>query len=69
MKELMLLVEMRYRPLDEEQRLAEARARRRREFVRRQRLGVLLIGLAVLVYRLTMVPRSWWFPAGWWRLW
>ena len=65
----MLLVEMGYRPLDEEQRRAEARVQRRREFVRRQRLGVLLIGLAVLAYRLAMVPRGWWFPAGWWRLW
>jgi hypothetical protein len=37
--------------------------------MRNQRLGLVLVALAVLVWRLAMVPRGWWFPAGWWRLW
>ena len=38
-------------------------------FRRYQRFGLLLVALAVLLWRLTQVPRGWWFPAGWWRLW
>lgn len=36
---------------------------------RSQRLGLTLLALAVLAWRLLLVPRGWWFPAGWWRLW
>lgn len=37
--------------------------------LRSQRVGLVLVALAVLVWRLAHVPRGWWFPAGWWRLW
>ena len=36
---------------------------------RSQRVGLVLVALAVLAWRLAHVPRGWWFPAGWWRLW
>lgn len=43
--------------------------RARMEIVRRQRVGLGLVALAVLAWRLAHVPLGWWFPAGWWRLW
>ena len=42
---------------------------RLRTFLRNQRFGLVLVALVVLAWRLAQVPRAWWFPAGWWRLW
>ena len=50
-------------------RLRSARRRDAQAMRRSQRLGLTLLALAVLAWRLLLVPRGWWFPAGWWRLW
>ena len=54
---------------DEQKQRVEEPTHRFIEFVRNQRFGLLLVAVAVLLWRLTQVPRGWWFPAGWWRLW
>lgn len=66
----MLLVKARNKPIvGEQKQRVEEPTHRRIEFVRNQRLGLVLVALAFLLWRLTQVPRGWWFPAGWWRLW
>jgi hypothetical protein len=52
----------------EQQRQARRDAQQR-VFRRNQAIGVLLVALAILVFRLLHTPSGWIFPAGWWRLW
>ncbi len=40
-----------------------------RVFRRNQAIGLLLLALVALVYRLLHAPSGWIFPAGWWRFW
>ncbi len=59
----------RLQSLNTRQKRAARRDEQRRLFRRNQAIGVLLIALAVLVYRLLRTPSGWIFPQGWWRLW
>lgn len=56
------------RPYLDEQAEAEARAAARARFHRNQAIGVLLVLLAALAWRLFHANLSWLFPPGWWRL-
>lgn len=47
----------------------QRRDEQRRVFGRNQAIGVLVLAIAVLAYRLLHAPAGWIFPAGWWRLW
>jgi len=62
-------VDNRLQSLDVQQQRAARRDEQRRLFRRNQAIGLLLIALAVLIYRLLHTPSGWIFPAGWWRLW
>ena len=46
-----------------------AREVQTRAFRRNQSIGLLVIALAILAYRILHTPAGWLFPAGWWRLW
>jgi len=62
-------VNNRLQSLDTRQQRTARREEQRRLFRRNQAIGLLLIALAVLIYRLLRTPSGWIFPAGWWRLW
>jgi uncharacterized ion transporter superfamily protein YfcC len=46
---------------------AEAREAQRATFRRNQVIGVLIIGIAILIWRLLHTNPAWLFPTGWWR--
>jgi hypothetical protein len=52
----------------DEQTEAAARAAARARFNRNQAIGILLVLLAALAWRLLHANLSWLFPPGWWRL-
>ena len=62
-------MENRLRSLDVEQDREARRERQRRLFGRNQMIGLLVVALGVLVYRLLVIPAGMLFPVGWWRLW
>ncbi len=59
----------RLQPLNVQQERANSRERQRLLFRRNQYLGLLVVALGILVYRLLQIPSGTLFHAGWWRLW
>jgi hypothetical protein len=62
-------MDSRFESYDLQQKRELTREAQRKHFRRNQAIGLLLIAMAVLVYRLLHTPSGWIFPAGWWRLW
>jgi hypothetical protein len=54
---------------DVQQNRRARRVEQLRLFRRNQAIGLLLVAVMVLAYRLSRVPHGWLFPPGWWRLW
>ncbi len=59
----------RLKPLHQVQVAKARRDEQHRLFDRNQATGLLLIALAVLIFRLLRTRSGGIFPAGWWRLW
>jgi len=62
------MVERRIKPYLEQQAEQEAREEQRRLTRRNQALGLALIAVAILVWRIFHTNPQWIFPVGWWRL-
>jgi hypothetical protein len=58
----------RIKPYLEQVAEAEAREAQRAAFRRNQVIGILIVAVAILVWRLCHTNLSWLFPPGWWRL-
>jgi hypothetical protein len=58
----------RIKPYLEQVAEAEARAAQKAAFWRNQVIGVLIVALAMLAWRLFHTNLAWIFPPGWWRL-
>jgi hypothetical protein len=61
------VVETRIKPHDQQVAEAARRAVQRGQYRRNQVFGLLLIALAILVWRLFHTNPKWIFPPGWWR--
>ena len=62
------MADQRIRPYLDEQAEAKARAAARARFNRNQAIGILLVLLAALAWRLFHTNLTWLFPPGWWHL-
>jgi len=62
------MIDREIKPYLEEVAEAQRRMELRRAFRRNQALGLLLVGAAILIWRLLHTPGGWLFPVGWWRL-
>jgi hypothetical protein len=62
-------MENRVQGLDVRRDREARREGQRRLFGRNQAIGLLVVALGVLVYRLVVMPAGTLFPAGWWLLW
>jgi len=61
------MVDRRIKPFKQQAVEQARRAAQRRVFRRNQVFGLLLIALAILVWRLFHTNAGWIFPPGWWR--
>ncbi len=61
------MVESRIKPYFEEQAEMARRAKQTRVYKRNQAIGLVLVALAILVFRLFRTNPKWIFPPGWWR--
>lgn len=53
---------------DRQERNARREAQRAL-FTQNQAIGLILVAVGVLAWRLLCTPSGWLFPTGWWRLW
>jgi hypothetical protein len=62
------MVQTRIKPYFQEVDEKERRRRQLRVYRRNQVFGLLLVGAAILLFRLLHTNPKWIFPTGWWRL-
>jgi hypothetical protein len=61
------VVERRIQPYAEQQAAAQRRARQLHAFRRNQALGLVLLAILIVLWRLFHTNPAWLFPRGWWR--
>ena len=61
------VVETRIKPYAEQAAEEARRAEQRRVYRRNQVFGLLLVALAIILWRLFHTNPKWIFPPGWWR--
>lgn len=61
------MVDLRIKPFKQQAAEKARRTEQRRIFRRNQVFGLLLIALAILIWRLFHTNPAWIFPSGWWR--
>jgi hypothetical protein len=60
-------VETRIKPHQQQTEAATRRAEQRRLYRRNQVFGLLIVAVAIILWRLFHTNRAWIFPSGWWR--
>ena len=60
-------MDRRIKPYNEQLAGQSRRAEQRRQFLRNQTFGLILLAAAVLLWGLLHTRPGWIFPSGWWR--